>query len=376
MRILTINTYAGSLLTAAQRRKDEVVASLEDANYGGALQLENFPKLNYYPTDDTWPSLDLKDTVVIAHPPCAAFSNQNRGRAEFRGAGAPKVKCTERVMEYALSRRTPFLAIESVPGALEGLRSLHDSYARRYGYEVYRLLLNACTFGVPQYRRRFWTVFARKGTGDLVVNVTPRRKTIGDVVKESVGKKLTRIDSMEAQADRQLEMLSRRLDTDQLIEFLKTGEGSLVDALPKYLGVTGDDATEVRHQYAIGWNYTSHSMVMLQKDWLAPVLIAGSWWWYRTRCLAEEEYKAIMDYPRDYKFPGEYYRKRIREFLSRGVAPSTAELMLRVADENIMGVKPQRGELTVSLYPGEVTNLKVATGARYGGEHKLTCLAS
>lgn len=376
MRVLTINTYCGSLLIAAQRRGDEIIASLEDAGYGIPLQNENFPRLNTYPTEDSWPNLDLRDVVVIAHPPCAAFSNQNRGRAEFRGAGAPKVKCTERVMEYALSRGTPFLAIESVPGALEGLRSLHDLYARRYGYDVYRFLLNACTFGVPQYRRRFWTLFARKGTGDLVVNVSPRRKTVGEIVKESVGKKLTRIDSMEAQVDRQLEMLSRRLDTKQLIEFLKTGSGSLVDALPKYLGVEGDEATEVRHQYTMGWNYTSHSMIMLQKDWLAPVLIAGSWWWYRTRCLAEEEYKAIMDYPRDYKFPGDYYRKRIREFLSRGVAPSTAELVLRIADENIVSTKPQAGDVAVSLYPGEVTNLKVATGARYGGEHKLSCLAS
>ncbi|HLZ10544.1 MAG TPA: DNA cytosine methyltransferase [Chloroflexota bacterium] len=365
MRLLVANTYAGSLLLAAERRKDEVIASLEDANYGGAIQLANFPRLNYYPTTDVWPEYDLTDTVVIAHPPCAAFSSQNRGSAAMRGFNAPKVRCTEKVVEYALKSKAAALAVESVPRALVGLWFMYDGYAKKYGYDVYRISLNAGSLGVAQYRPRFWAVLVRKGlVKNLKLTMEPKRREMKDIISDYDGCCLTELPWVKEHTEEQLERVRQSLNSEkEFNDYLKTARGSVVKTLPDKLKLEkcdGDvyECACARHvetrRAAMGWNFTSHSMVMLNPSDLAPTLLAGSWWFYKTRALVAEEYKQVMDFPRDYVFPGEYYLKRTREYLSRGVAPATAEWILNQIESNLTG-KELSGSLKAELEPNDST---------------------
>lgn len=364
MRVVSINTYGGSLLIAARRRGDEVVASMEDANYGIPIQQANFPNLNYYPMLNDWPtSMNLKDTVVIAHPPCAAFSSQNRGRASMRGIDAPKVKCTAAVFHYAMGNQAPVIAVECVPKGLEGRRALDDEYASHYGYDVYRILLNSSLLGVPQFRPRFWAIFFRKGllhNGELNLTLPVNRKTVGQVMANSVGKELTEIPWVKKVTATQLERLHLVMDGHEVERYLATARGSVVRTLPQHLEFEGGSADKLRVAYAMGHNFTSHSMVMLHENDLAPTLLAGSWWWYKNRALAAEEYKEIMDFPREYKFPGDYYLARCREYLSRGVAPSTAQWILGSIEENLTRSYPAYDYPAIerSIHAGEVAEFK------------------
>src|SRR5439155_6327803 len=134
--------------------------SYEDAGFGLSLQMVNFPDLEFRATVDDWPDhQDLRRTIVLAHPPCSAFSRQTpKGRT---GIQSDAFACTKRVLSYAMRRGAVAIAIESVQPALEGAKAVHDGYARRHGYHLYRVLQNAISFGVPQWRPRFWAVFVR-----------------------------------------------------------------------------------------------------------------------------------------------------------------------------------------------------------------------
>jgi hypothetical protein len=95
-KVLIINSYAGSLTLAAQGR--EVLGSYEDEGYGLEVQRANFPGLTYKSRRSEWPAQDLSGVVVLAHPPCAAFSGQNTS-ANARGTDAKKFQCTVKAGE-------------------------------------------------------------------------------------------------------------------------------------------------------------------------------------------------------------------------------------------------------------------------------------
>lgn len=370
MRVLSMNTYGGSLLIGASRRSDEIIASMEDANYGIAIQQANFPQLNYYPKQDSWPTtMDLRDTVVIAHPPCAAFSSQNRGRACMRGIDAPKVKCTAAVLHYAMGNQSPVIAVECVPKGLEGRRALDEEFSQHYGYEVYRIMVNAALLGVPQFRPRFWAIFAKKGllkNGEMNLTLPMTNKTVGSVVASSAIGPLTDIPWVKKVTAQQLERLRLVMSAGEIAGYLTTMKGSVVRTLPQYLKY--DKADELRAAYAMGHNFTSHSMVMLPDEALAPTLLAGSWWFSvsQQRALYAEEYKEIMDFPRDYIFPGDYYLNRCREYLSRGVAPATATWILDMIESNTSKPIVYEGQIAMerSIKHGEIADFRLSRKAQ------------
>ena len=96
MDVLIINSYACSITQACVDEGVEIRGSYEDSGYGIDIQKRNFPSLRYIPKLP-WPADDLSNTVVMAHPPCAAFSAQNTSKAA-RGTDAKKFDCTKRVM--------------------------------------------------------------------------------------------------------------------------------------------------------------------------------------------------------------------------------------------------------------------------------------
>lgn len=129
--VVCINTYAGSLAVAAKMAGHKVELVLEDQGYGQAIVRHNYPDVDYRETVDQWPKQSLEDVLVIAHPPCAAFSSMNYANdPSRRGPDAVKFQQTCCVLEYALGARAPLVAVESVPGALEGGRAAHERAAR------------------------------------------------------------------------------------------------------------------------------------------------------------------------------------------------------------------------------------------------------
>ena len=186
--VLILNGYAGSLTVAASSLDLNIVASIEDHAYGLDTQSLNFPTLTYVPSLP-WPDpgVDLQDTLVIAHPPCAAFSAQNN--SSNKGTESSHFECTARVLGYSALHGAAAIMVESVTGAYLGARDWYDDWVKYNPYDIYRILQNAVTFGVPQWRPRYWTVLIRKGLLKLpylILHHTRKYVTLGEALGDGI----------------------------------------------------------------------------------------------------------------------------------------------------------------------------------------------
>jgi site-specific DNA-cytosine methylase len=331
--VLIINSFAGSLTIAARQAGHDILGSYEDEGYGLPIQKENFPEVNYRETLSSWPTQDLSETIVLGHPHCAAFSQQNNS-ANAKGLDAKKFKCTLNVLEYAFKNKALALAIESVPRTLEGARMVHDNYADQYGYDVFRILQNSITFGLPQWRPRFWIIFVKKGViSELVLNYTPVKKPI----KMFLDHPPTEVDhKMDEELRKQKQILTDSFGADKMAYIMDGfgGGGGLPALIKKNCDVEGD-AGEIAKKYCVGGNFMSHCLRILDRDGFATTLLFDSWWAVDSRNLSRREYKKVMGFPADYKFPDKYAPK-FREYLSRGVCPPVAEWVLNNLSDNIL----------------------------------------
>jgi site-specific DNA-cytosine methylase len=360
MKTLIINTYAGSLLLGANAIKgSNVIGSYEDCGFGARITKANrarFPELapefEFVDHIKQWPEQDLTDTIVLAHPPCAAFSQQNTSKAK-RGVNTDAFECTRKVLKYAFANGAAAVAVESVMGALGGAWDVHDHMAESAGYYVYRILKNSILMGVPQYRERFWCVFVRKDLAqpEFTWRLKPRWTTIAGVLDPLQDQALTPVDGdgLEKNLDRfvaQLtagpcrcgEKLSPPTDVvhgfdeaelrrvgfsagDVSLTYKRMGFAKLIT--PKFFP-TEDHKKVCRNHVS---PFTSAQPSILAPGGFAPVLLGSSLWVYNGHALHEEEYKAIMGFPVDYVFP-EDRGHGMRTYLSKGVCPPVATWVL------------------------------------------------
>lgn len=336
--VLIINSYAGSLLLAASKIGLPIRGSYEDAGYGIKLQKANFRGIDWRDKRADWPEKqDLSRSILIAHPPCAAFSSQNalpsnRGK---QGIDAPKFQCTVDVVRYGTRNRAAAIAVESVQPALEGARQIHDELADEKGYRLFRVLQNAADFGVAQSRRRFWAIFVRK---DLCKEMTfvlePRRRTVKDVVdKANPGdpfaddvRKRSRIESnMRAIYGMSPCRIAKVFRGEE-------GFGRLPNLLRRVLSLDEEPATVAKN---LGYAFASKVCHILDPDGVATTLLGDVSWVARGRLVSKNEYKEFMGFPRPYDIgesptAGKY-------FLSRGVVPAVAAWVLEQTVRNLEG---------------------------------------
>jgi len=388
--VLIVNSYGGSLTLAATQEEHPILASLEDHNYGLDSQLLNFPGLPHARWLADWPlDLDLRGAVVLAHPPCSAFSSQNRSkRPDGRGVSSAAFACTTNILDYVLPRQPAAILIESVPGALEGARAVHDHYATRYGYDAYRVLHNAASFGVPQWRRRFWLVLVRQDPNvphRFVVRLRHNLVRVGNVLDPTNGQN----DFLETHTARWNDQLKRfkalGLGEDEVQSILRGADyGGLIGILARHRRLPGgwENRRDFAYRYVTGGKFSSGSLHLLDPNGFAPVLLATAWWWFGQRMLDVDDYKTLMGFPRDYRF---HKRRMTLELLSRGVCPPTARWALQQVRQNVFGEAPKSIDVIqppveepvayshVELQPGETANVLLpgsTKGKPTGGEKR------
>jgi site-specific DNA-cytosine methylase len=364
--VLILNSYAGSLTIAASQEGANIRGSYEDAGYGLAIQRANFPHLKFLDKYHQWPVDDLSETYVLAHPPCAAFSVQNNSPKKM-GTDAKKFECTIQCLDYALRQKCAALAIESVPPALEGAREVHDQWAG-YGYHVFRILQNCITYGVPQWRPRFWVIFVRKDLLDyFTISHKPQLKSIGEVMSEGepgdydwhVGQKFNRmVDKFD-----KLGWTQEFID-DLLNPTEDAYQGVIARVLQKKLELD-EDIHDTAARYLVGGNpnrdFESGFISCWSRVWRADryvsTILLDSHFVVAGRPLSIAEYCAAMGFPRDYKWPAPH-NKRFREYLSRGVCPPVARWVLQMIKGNLEEW-PDSLEPTHTVYPGETLDLNI-----------------
>jgi site-specific DNA-cytosine methylase len=352
MKILVINTYGGSLLLGTSATQHEIIGSYEDAGFGMEIQKANFPNLEFIEKIKDWPKQDLSEVLVIAHPPCSAFSVQNSSWYE-RGPHSKAFNCTRKVLEYSMENKAIAIAIESVVGACAGAWDVHQEYADKYGYYLYRILQNGCMF-VPQWRQRFWAVYIRKGVAptSMVWTLTPNWQKIKDVTEHY------ECGPSAGNTDLLLEKLKEKMrpicDKETWDYFFNTnhGEGILKlfpkkfsrELIPSILGT-----------------YASGMLVYLDPEGLAGVLMGGTWWYMNGRNLSESAYKRIMGFPANYIFP-DRYRKGMRTYLSKSVIPQVATWIINNIHEHLLKVIINSPYI-IEIMPSEIADFRISRKA-------------
>ena len=371
--ILIINSYAGSLLIAAQQLRLNIIGSYEDAGYGMDIQRENFPDgvRSFVEKTKDWPKQDLSQAIVFAHPPCKAFSVQS-GQART-GTNNKAFQCTIDVMDYAMGQKCKVLAIESVPLALEGAREAHDKYAAKHDYAVFRVLQNACTFALPQWRPRFWILFVRK---DLykrpwIFQHEPHGRTINELVEDTqaVASKQTTNPQLEQALKWQKEALvAAGFTSSQISRFVsgKCGYGYLA-AIIKKQTQAAEPLVEIMHQFCIdprrvkkdfrGTRFLTNVLRILDPNGMAGTVLYDSWWAIHGRIMTYEEYKGVMGFPHDYILP----EKTFREYLSHGVCPPVAKWLMGEVLANLSdsGTRKVSSKFSRLMADGEIADFNV-----------------
>lgn len=379
--VLIVNSYAGSLTLAAHQEGHKVIGSYEDAGYGLEIQRANFPKLDYRATVAEWPvKQDLSGTLVIAHPPCSAFSQQNITKAA-RGIDAPKFQQTRRVIDYALRNRSAALAVESVTGACDGAKFTHDELGERYNYDVFRVLQNACSFGVPQWRPRFWVIYLPKGSSLRLPSLPDDFQSAGDIFQAKGTENAHDVERW----DRQLRLVTKAVGPKWAGKLADGGHGygSIVRPLQRALAALGREApaysprggnTHERGSLCAtsqAWCCSEHANStttflcrvarLVDPGDLLGTVLGDAWWVWAgkdtpdgsSRSFYEEEYKLVMGFPVSYDFSA--VRPRLlRTYLSRGVCPPVARWVLQALQVSVTGARCP-GE---TLHAGQTADLR------------------
>lgn len=368
MNCLIINSYAGSLLVAAKQEGLRVIASMEDAGYGIGSQKLNFPN-EVYVDKEPWPESlgDLTDAIAIMHPPCSCFSLQgSNANPVTRGTDSEAFKCTRKAVSYVMERSIKGFAIESVPATLEGARSYHNEMASKHGYNIYRVLLNAVTFGVPQWRTRFWAIFIRKDAASekMWFHHRPVYRTVGEVL-ESV-KPTDVIPGVERDYQKWRERLStHNIPLDRVLN-QENAYGSVPYLSARYLGWDlGGSKSAVEYKFVEQYHFSKFSSawsIQLNPGGFTPTLMATSGWWLDGRPLTRSEYCAIAGFPTDYRFDKP---REIQAYLSRGVAPPVARWIIQQLMAHLnQTFKPVDVHAVTDKYvqasPGETVDFRVS----------------
>lgn len=98
--------------------------------------------------------------VIQSSPPCQEFSNANN-KKDSSSVRANIMKQTIWHFDYL---RPEYIIIENVPAFAKSYPYLQfEGCIISMGYEVDKLVVNAADYGVPQSRRRFFSIFSKRG---------------------------------------------------------------------------------------------------------------------------------------------------------------------------------------------------------------------
>ena len=355
--VLIINSYAGSLTQGASELGLPIRGSYEDAGFGLAIQMANFPKLDYRETRKDWPAKpDLRRTVVLAHPPCSAFSNQTpKGRT---GTESDAFQCTKQVLRYAMGAGAAAVAVESVPGAMAGAAKVHYDYARRYGYHLYKVLQNAVSLGVPQWRPRFWAVFTKADIaphGMFWKIPTPARYTTVADVLEDVNDPGPVLLDVRRHFERQVQRLREDVGmTHSDVEYFLRNEVGQVHSVLRRRFFPELEPMEVNKRFCKG-SFLVKVLRLLDPNGFAPTLLSDSYWAFKGRPLSISDYVALMGFPREYAFP-QRELAQFRMYLSKGVCPPVATWVLDTIVKNLTAEPIQAAS---AVQPGQIANFNL-----------------
>ena len=157
--------YAGGF-TVGMLEYLDVIAHLEDGDFGVETVHRNLPSVATYTNPTTWPLAMIKSRgcrVCFANPPCAPWSMAGRGGRV--SLSDPRVTSHKNSLRLLDEIEPDVWAWESVTQAYLGKHDELSQHVTEYGmergYSVYHFLHDAKFMGLPQQRRRVLTILSR-----------------------------------------------------------------------------------------------------------------------------------------------------------------------------------------------------------------------
>ncbi len=297
--------FAGGFTIGVSKYFD-VLAHLEDSNYGVNTFLANHPNISVYIGEKNWPLSKYNNIdFVYANPPCAVWSQIGKSLGSNTSwKDDERLGCITKVMSL-LSLNPTILVFESVTQAFKnGIDFINaiSNLANRLGYSCTYLLHNAVDFGVPQVRKRFFFI-AHK------IELQLDRPKIRPITVEEALRHV-------------------RPDTNNFKE-----DGAAKAILHLYeQGGSSDKIWKQHNMFG-----TSKPSFGIRRLWAnKPALtVTGYAVIHPTedRFLANNELAVLCSYPETYKFVGG--KSTIAQQIARGVCPKVAEHLAKCIKHSI-----------------------------------------
>ena len=288
-----------------------VVAHLEESNYGVRTAQRNFPNVDIYVKPERWPLLRLHEQhdvdLLYCNPPCALFSTAG---ATMRGGHDawkrdPRQACWKNCFVAFEALQPKIFAIESVVRAYTAGREFIDMFvelATALGYSTTHLLCDAQWLGLPQRRKRYFMIF-HKVDIDFEPN-HQRRRTINEVLKlvKKPGPSLRVKDPIHQAL---IPQVKPGTNMRPLWEAMVPESERKLDAYGRTIGRPRMFVHRMNGDGVMG-------------------TLAGDYFIHPTedRFLGVNEMKVLNGYPEDYWLEG--HRDSHASFLARGVTPAVA----------------------------------------------------
>jgi len=147
-----VHIFAGSFIIGIQRAGFEVKAMYENLGLGLETARHNFSFPIIYPKNKWGSYLPKNINLVVANPPCSAFSVMGANR----GSHDPINNCMYECADIAMALDTDIFIMESVPGLWnKGQDILADLDSIFHEYQHTYLFSDSVLHGSPQIRPRF-----------------------------------------------------------------------------------------------------------------------------------------------------------------------------------------------------------------------------
>ena len=187
---------AGGLSSGLISSGIDVAVAVENDQHSAATYRFNFPKVDLIQDDIAfvsgrdilWKLNLLKGQIgaLVAGLPCQGFSESNR---RTRTASNPRNQLYRQVLRLLSELEPRWFVIENVAGlmTLESghfLKRMLDEFGRA-GYRVKYSILNACDFGVAQFRKRAFLVGTRTDSSfEFPESNRDHRPTVCDAISD------------------------------------------------------------------------------------------------------------------------------------------------------------------------------------------------
>jgi DNA (cytosine-5)-methyltransferase 1 len=165
MGLKTVGTYifAGLFSEGVRTGGHQIVAHLEDGDFGVETSKLNFPKLPHFTVRERWPRAQLRDLdidLIFGNPPCAGFSMASRNR----GADNPLNNHLGHANALGWMVQPKAFAVESVTQMFLTGDDIVKTWEHKWhelGYNTCRLWENSGHLGLPQERKRALFIAAK-----------------------------------------------------------------------------------------------------------------------------------------------------------------------------------------------------------------------